>query len=51
MTDKDDLFIELPKRNNRNPYRDDTERITINIPKFMKEIIEEEAAAKGKANH
>lgn len=49
MDDKSDLMIELPKRNVRNPKSGDTERITINIPKFIDEIIEQEAAEKGKS--
>lgn len=43
----DDEWMELPKINNRMKKSKDTERITINIPKFIDEIIEEEAALKG----
>jgi hypothetical protein len=49
MDDEKDLMIELPKRNIRQERSQETERITINIPKFMEEIIEEEAAVKGKS--
>lgn len=49
MNDEKDLMIELPKRNIRQERSQDTERITINIPKFLDEIIEEEAEIKGKS--
>jgi len=49
MDTEQDLMIELPKRNIRQERRQDTERITINIPRFLEEIIEEEAAIKGKS--
>lgn len=49
MDNNKDLMIELPKRNIRQEKSDETARITINIPQFMEDVIEEEAEIKGKS--
>lgn len=49
MDDEKDLMITLPKRNIRQEKSSETHRITISIPNFIDEIIDEEAEIKGKS--